>query len=379
MQKIIIITLLILLPISFTILTKEKKQTIPVFQQNKEGYACFRIPAIVESKSGTLLAFAEGRKNSCSDTGNIDLVLKRSTDGGKTWSPLITVWDAGENVCGNPAPLVDRETGRIILVSCWNLGEDHEKEIIDQTSKDSRHIYVLYSDDEGLTWSKPKDITASVKKKNWTWYATGPCHGIQLQTKKYKNRLVVAANHMVADTKAYHSQIIYSDDNGLTWQLGGVVVQPGGNESSIVELKNGDLLLNMRNYNRTVSSSRSYAISSDGGLHWSDMQYSPELIEPICQGSTLNYLKQGKISNCILFSNPASLDKREKMTLKISENNGKTWPYAYLVYEGPSAYSDLVNFANGQIGLLYEYGIAHPYENIGFIPLTYKQIKEEKL
>lgn len=164
--------------------------------------------------------------------------------------------------------------------------------------------------------------------------------------------MVVSANHMVANTKTYHSQLIYSDDKGETWKLGGVVGQHGGNESSVVELKNGDLMLNMRNYNREESKSRSYAISKDGGETVSNMQYLPELIEPICQGSTLNYMKNNKVSSNILFSNPASTDKREKMTVKLSEDNGKTWPYACLIYAGPSAYSDLVNLPDGKIGLL---------------------------
>ena len=135
-------------------------------------------------------------------------------------------------------------------------------------------------------------------------------------------------------------------------------------------------MLNMRNYNREESKSRSYAISKDGGKTLSKMQYLPELIEPICQGNTLNYMKKGKISNNILFSNPASTDKREKMTIKLSENNGKTWPYAYLVYPGPSAYSDLTNLQDGNIGLLYEYGTNNPYEKIGFIITSFKQLKK---
>ncbi len=365
--------LLMLLSIS---LQAQENPTTDVFQKGQDGYACFRIPAIVRSKAGTLLAFAEARRNSCSDTGNIDLVVKRSEDGGKTWCKAITVWDDGDNVCGNPAPIVDQETGRIILVTCWNLGEDHEKEIIDGKSKDSRRIYVLSSDNDGISWSAPKEINSSVKHPDWTWYATGPCHGIQLQSKKYKGRLVVSANHMVAGTKTYHSQLIYSDDKGETWKLGGIVSKHGGNESSVVELENGNLMLNMRNYNREESKSRSYVISEDGGETVSEMQYLPELIEPICQGSTLNYMKNGKISNNILFSNPASTDKREKMTIKLSENNGKTWPYAFPVYSGPSAYSDLVNLPDGNIGLLYEYGTDNAYEKIGFTRISFETLKK---
>ncbi|WP_293716802.1 sialidase family protein [uncultured Parabacteroides sp.] len=375
MKKIIATCFILLMQLCISVQAQETPTT-DVFQKGQDGYACFRIPAIVQSKAGTLLAFAEARKNSCSDTGNIDLVVKRSEDGGKTWSKAITVWDDGDNVCGNPAPIVDQETGRIILVTCWNLGEDHEKEIIDGKSKDSRRIYVLSSDNDGISWSAPKEISSSVKHPDWTWYATGPCHGIQLQSKKHKGRLVVSANHMVAGTKTYHSQIIYSDDKGETWKLGGIVSKHGGNESSVTELKNGDLMLNMRNYNREESKSRSYVISKDGGETVSEMQYLPELIEPICQGSTLNYMKNGKVSNNILFSNPASTDKREKMTIKLSLNNGKTWPYAFLIYPGPSAYSDLVNLPNGNIGLLYEYGTDNAYEKIGFTSISFETLKK---
>ena len=264
MKNIIVICFFVLIQ-SGILVQAQTNTTTDIYQQGQDGYACFRIPAIVQSKAGTLLAFAEARKKSCSDTGNIDLVVKRSEDGGKTWSHAITVWDDGDNVCGNPSPIVDQETGRIILICCWNLGEDHEKQIIDKTSKDSRRVYVLYSDNDGKSWSTPKEITSSVKHPDWTWYATGPCHGIQLQGKKNKGRLVVASNHMVAGTKTYHSQLIYSDDKGETWKIGGIVNEHGGNESSVVELKNGDLMLNMRNYNREKSKTRSYAISKDCG------------------------------------------------------------------------------------------------------------------
>lgn len=348
---------------------------VDVFQSGQDGYACFRIPAIVQSKTGNLLAFAEARKNSCSDTGDIDLVLKRSQDGGKTWSEMITVWNDSDNVCGNPSPIIDQKTGRILLISCWNLGTDNEKEIIDQDSKDTRKVFYIYSDDDGNTWSKPHEITSTVKRNNWTWYATGPCHGIQLQNMKYNGRLVVPANHMVADTKTYHSNIIYSDDGGETWNLGGVVSEHGGNECSVVELENGDLMLNMRNYNREESKTRSFAISFDGGESWSEMKYLSQLIEPVCQGSTLNYAIKGKISDKLLFSNPASMDKREKMTVRLSEDNGKTWPYSRIIYPGPSAYSDLVNLSDGNIGLLYEYGTHNPYEKIGYIKISYEELK----
>lgn len=352
-------------------------QAIDIYQKGDEGYNCFRIPAIVHTTKGTLLAFAEARKTSCSDTGDIDLVLKRSIDGGKSWSPMIKVWDDGNNVCGNPAPVVDKVTGRIVLLSTWNRGDDHEKEILAGTSKDTRRVFVLHSDDDGFTWTDAKEVTSTTKKDNWTWYATGPCHGIQLQDKKYENRLVIPANHMVAGTKTYHSQVIYSDDSGDTWQLGGIVAEHGGNESSVVELKNGDLILNMRNYNREASKTRSFAISKDGGLSWSDMQYAPELIEPICQGSIMNATTKGKLTEKLLFSNPASIDKREKMTIRLSRNSGLSWESALLIHNGPTAYSDMVMVSDGQIGLFYEYGEESPYEKMGFVVVPLSELEKK--
>jgi len=375
MKKIIVTILSVYFLLNNTAIAQQTADPVNVFGKDSDGYKCFRIPSIVKTKKGTLLAFAEARKNSCSDTGDIDLVMKRSTDGGKTWGSMKKIWDDGDNVCGNPAPVVDQATGRILLISTWNRGDDHEKEIIAGTSKDTRRVFTLQSQDDGITWSTPKEITSTTKSTNWTWYATGPCHGIQLQNKKYKNRLVIPANHMVAGTKTYHSHIIYSDDKGETWQLGGVVKEHGGNESTVVELKNGDLLLNMRNYNRDAGKNRSYAISKDGGITWSETRFSADLIEPICQGSILNITRKGKLTDNLLFSNPASVDKRVKMTIHKSNDSGKSWPVSYLVYPGPTAYSDMVMINDKTIGLYYEYGEKNPYENMNFVLIPVQSIK----
>ena len=150
-----------------------------VFKNESEGYKCFRIPTILKSKNGTIIAFAEGRKNSCSDTGDIDLVLKKSYDNGLTWSKLRVIWNDGVNTCGNPSPVLDKKTGRISLLSTWNLGTDHEWEIILQKSQDTRRVVLIHSMDNGETWTTPKEITNSVKKSNSNWYATGPVNGIQ--------------------------------------------------------------------------------------------------------------------------------------------------------------------------------------------------------
>ena len=162
-------TLLALLSLGVGASAAEVTERVDLFSAGDGGVHTYRIPAIVQTQGGVLLAFAEARHNSRSDTGDIDLVVRRSTDGGRTWGETITVWDDGGNVCGNPCPVVDRRTGRVLLLSTWNNGKDPEKDIHARTSIDTRRVFLLYSDDEGLTWSAPREITASAKKKAWTW------------------------------------------------------------------------------------------------------------------------------------------------------------------------------------------------------------------
>src|SRR4051812_14228893 len=150
----------------------------PVFTSGKDGYRSYRIPALLTTPKGTLLAFCEGRKNSSSDTGAIDLLLKRSRDGGKTWEKTQVVWSDGDNTCGNPCPVVERDTGTIWLLMTHNLGIDSQSQILDGKSKGTRTVWVTKSTDDGVSWSRPVEITKDVKKADWTWYATGPGVGI---------------------------------------------------------------------------------------------------------------------------------------------------------------------------------------------------------
>jgi sialidase-1 len=332
-----------------------------LFESGMNGYNTFRIPSIITAKSGILLAFAEGRKNSSSDTGDIDIVMKRSEDNGKTWSELKVLWDDDENVCGNPAPVMERRSGKIFLLCTWNLGSDRESQIIKQESRDTRHVYVMESRDEGITWSDPAQITNAVKNTNWTWYATGPCHGIQISNGQYRNRLVVPCDHIEAGTEKYYSHIIYSDNRGKSWELGGTTPQDQVNECTVAELSEGRLMLNMRNYDRTQKT-RKVSVSNDGGASWSNIWPDTVLIEPVCQGSLLSDPK--KMS--MYFTNPASENVREKMTLRISYDEGKTWPYSRLLYAGPSAYSDITLLLSGELGCFYEAGLQSPYEGIVF-------------
>jgi sialidase-1 len=345
-----------------------------VFQKGTEGYSCFRIPAIVMTKSGTLLAFAEGRKNDCSDEGDIDLILKRSTDTGKTWGPLTVIWSDAENTCGNPSPVVDQQTGAIRLLMTWNKGTDDIGKINAGTSADTRRVYLTSSEDDGLHWKAPVEITTAVKQPNWGWYATGPCHGIQMTGGMHKNRMIVPCDYIeVGAGRRGGSHVIYSDDAGASWKLGGAVpVVPGlnPNESTVAELKDGKLMLNMRvgnNNNQRLSS-----ISTDGGITWSVPAQEPTLTDPVCQGSLLN----ATINNAhVLFFANAASTTRTKMTIKMSTDQGVSWNKKKLVFEGPSAYSDLVLLSQTKVGLLYEAGIAHYNGGIAFKSVPVSDIK----
>jgi sialidase-1 len=355
-------------PIQKSVLTESDTSFNYIFKSGTENYSTFRIPAIVTTNSGKILAFAEGRVKNSSDTGDIDLVMRSSEDGGKTWSQLKIIWNDGDNVCGNPAPVVDSKTGEIHLLMTWNLGEDHERDIIDGKSKDTRRVFVTSSSDEGKNWSAPREITASVKLGNWTWYATGPCHGIQLKHGTNTGRLVIPCDHIEAGTKKYYSHIIYSDDHGKTWQLGGTTPQDQVNECTVAELPDGKLLLNMRNYDRTQKS-RKISYSENGGLTWSAIQSDTALIEPICQASIL-FSEENKM---LWFLNPASENSRTNMTLKSSNDLGKTWGAAKVLNSGASAYSDLTFIDKNTIGCLYEGGKFSPYEGIVFTIFILKE------
>jgi sialidase-1 len=342
-----------------------------VYKSGEEGYKCFRIPALITTAKGTVLAFAEGRKNDCGDAGDIDLVVKRSTDGGKTWGPLIMVWNDNDNTCGNPAPVIDQQSGRIVLLSTWNLGTDHEREIIADTSKNTRRVFVLYSIDDGIGWSAAKEITREVKKTSWSWYATGPGRGIQISKGKRKGRLVISANHVMKNTRRNYSHVIFSDDGGNNWKLGGITREDSVNESTIAELSDGRLMLNMRNASKKRA--RQTAISRDAGKHWSHIKTDTTLIEPVCEGNLLQYKYEGR-KEALLFSNPASTTTRSQMTIRVSYDNGESWPFKKLLYAGPSAYSCMTVLQNGNIGCFYEAGLQKPYEGI-----VYEEIKLEEI
>lgn len=316
-----------------------------IFVGGADGYHTYRIPALLTTRKGTVLAFAEARKNSPADHGDIDLAVKRSTDGGKTWGEMQIIYDRGGQTVGNPAPVQDRDTGTIHL----------------PFTIDNDGVYVTTSDDEGATWSAPREITKDVKPPEWDWYATGPCHAIQLTT----GRLVVPCDH--TEKGRFHSHVIYSDDGGETWKPGGSS-EKFTDESTVIELANGTLMLNMRNNHMTGM--RAFTLSRDGGESWGKLRFAKALTEPVCQGSILRFTSEkDHDKNRILFSNPDGR-VREKMTIKMSYDEGRSWPVAKLVHAGPSAYSDLAVLPDMKIGIIYENGAKQYWEKITFARLS---------
>ena len=354
----------------------EAPSQITLFRAADGRYANYRIPSLIRTTHDTILAFCEGRQTPPgpgNDSGEINLLLRRSTDGGATFGPVQVVWRDGGNTCGNPCPVVDRTSGRIWMLATHNLGEDREREITLGTAKGTRTVWVSHSDDDGVTWSAFREITQDVKKPNWAWFATGPGIGIQIERGPHSRRLVVPCDYVAkgGGAKNSNSVVIFSDDHGATWKLGGQPPQRGFNESQIVELANGHLMLNMRNtapangdkshFNRGVS------ISDDGGLTFGPARFDQALVEPRCQASILRYSWPSEGRSRTLFSNPASQHERKMMTVRLSYDEGKTWPIAKQICSGWSAYSSLVKLPDGSVGLLYEAGEKKGYERIDFV------------
>ncbi|GGZ10680.1 sialidase family protein [Streptomyces poonensis] len=354
----------------------EIETSVP-FRAGQEGYASFRIPAVVATRSGTLLALCEGRVDSRDDHGHIDIVLKRSTDGGRTWGPLEVAARNGDDLAGNPAPVV-LDTGRVLLVHVRNAAAATETAIRrgEVSAADGRRVWVRHSDDEGATWSAPREITADVKRSSWRWYATTPGHALQLRT----GRVVVPANHSLPPTgtddgtegRYNGGHCLLSDDRGETWRIGYADDDTDGyvnvNETTAAELPDGRVYLNTRNDSPSPGT-RADAHSRDGGASLVK-PFRPQagLTGPVVEGSVL----QLRDPDLLLYSGPADPGARALMTIRASTDHGTTWRPVHTVDGLPAAYSDLVRVDDATVGLLYETGDFSAYETITFrrIPVT---------
>lgn len=351
------------------------QKEVPVFVSGNEGYKSFRIPAIIPAPNGDLLAFAEGRVNHAGDFGDVKIVLKRSSDKGKTWTAVQVVAAFDTLQAGNPAPVVDMTDpaypkGRVFLF--YNTGNNHEYDV--RKGHGLREVWYIASTDNGATWSNPVNITTQTHrpkqpqvnpaynfKEDWRSYANTPGHAMQFATGKYKGRIYVAANHSEGDPKPdakdYIAHGFYTDDHGKTFHISQNVDLEGGNENMAAEISGGRLMLNLRNQQGHVKA-RYTAISEDGGATWKDQKFDMSLPDPVCQGSILTVgAKKGK--NILAFCNAADEKKRDNLTLRISYDDGKTWKKSMLIYSNPkqgdaAAYSDIVKLSNKEIGVLYE-------------------------
>ncbi|MEU4897077.1 sialidase family protein [Streptomyces sp. NPDC044780] len=355
------------------------------FRAGTEGYASYRIPATVLTRAGTVLAFAEGRVGSSADHGDIDLVLKRSADGGRSWGGLQVVARNGDGTAGNPAPVVlegGPHDGRVLLVHVRSAASATEDRIRrgEVGAADGRRVWLTHSDDDGASWSEAREITASTERPAWRWYATTPGHALRLRYGAHAGRIVVPANHSLPPTvpgddgtegRYNGGHDLLSDDDGATWRIGYVDDNPDGyvnaNETTAAQLPDGRVYLNTRT-EATAPGTRADAYSLDGGATL-ELPFRPQagLVTPVVEGSVLHLGEP----DALLYSGPADPAHRALMTVRTSHDGGVTWRPTHTVNGLPAAYSDLVRLDDATVGLLYETGDFSAYSTITFrrIPL----------
>ncbi len=336
-----------------------------VFPANSNGVTRHRIPGVIVTTKGTVLAYCEARINNSSDWGEIEVHLRRSTDGGRTWDAPRRIAHRGtrlegnprkkqggerEQTVNNPVAIVDRVTGAIEFVYCVNYAR----------------AFAMRSTDDGVTWSEPVEITASFEpfRRHYDWkvIATGPGHGIQLKS----GRLVVPiwlAYGGVGDHGPSGAGTIYSDDHGKTWRAGDIAVPNAGdysspNETMLTELSDGRVMLVTRSLSK--ANRKIVTMGPDGATRWEKPVFHEQLWEPRCMASITSHPSR---SGTLLFSNPHTLppspggkSARENLSIKLSRDDGKTWPVNRTLDAGPSAYSDLAVLPDGRVLCLYEAG-----------------------
>ncbi|TXE09098.1 exo-alpha-sialidase [Gelidibacter salicanalis] len=313
-----------------------------VFSAGDDEIDSYRIPTLTTSKTGTLLLFAEARKVSSTDKTPTDIALKRSEDNGKSWSKIQLLTNSGVDAFMDPVALVDKVTGRIFLFTTLWPSEDH--------SKLKNTAWVIISDDDGLTWSAPRDITKEIVAPNHYIGGFGPGAGLQMQGSRFENRLIVPTRQ--TDGKISNNRTVYSDDHGETWRIGSSA--PDGGEYQIAESPYNILRYNLRagKGKRTVSK------SEDGGVSWSishiDFRLQSSVDYGGCQGSMLG------IDAMLFYVGPAGglggVDNEDRQNLFIyrSLNGGETWKDDHLLYDKSAGYSSITQLLDGRLAIVFE-------------------------
>ena len=337
-----------------------------IFREGDNGVHTYRIPALIETHKGVLIAVADARHDSARDLpANISLVMRRSVNGGKDWEAMRTIRKVKEGGVGDASLLLDRSTGRVWCF--FNYGPPgigfHTAKPGARTGPTTYQFHAMHSDDDGATWSEAVDITPQVKEPSWQAMFATSGTDIQTSTGRFLVPLVVRDGKGVV-----HSLNAYSDDHGKTWKRGEPIGE-GTDESHNVELRGGVILQNMRN-----GAQRAIARSHDGGITFDPVSQDPALVDPICNAGITRY-RRGR-TDLLIFTNAASA-RRENVTVKLSYDSGRTWPVARTIYAGPGAYSTVIPLRDGSIGVLYERGEAGPYERITFARFNLAWVTEK--
>lgn len=340
-----------------------------VFAAGEGGIHTFRIPAVVATPRGEILVFAEARKEGIGDASPTDMVLKRSTDGGRSWLPMQTlVRGQGADAIMNPVALADSKSGMVWLMYCLTNRK---------ARGEHRTHFLISSRDGGRTWSLPREMGPSIKGYDDT-FVPGPGVGIITRS----GRLVIpgytSVEHPDFKTeKGMHSRVIFSDDRGRTWNMGDAV-SIDANECQVAELSNGRLMLNMRQ--AMGEACRAVAVSRDGGMRWDSIYYDRTLNERPCQASLVRYDPGKEDSRILLFANPdiegaIYQEDRRRMTLRVSLDDGASWPIKKLIHAGPSSYSGMVRLPDGAVGIIFEGGLDHRREWIRFVRIPWAWLR----
>jgi len=327
-----------------------------LFRQGEGGVHTYRIPALIETRNGTLIAVADARYDNSRDLpGRIALVMRRSFDRGKTWSAAVTIRPAPEGGgVGDASLLLDRSNGRVWCFHAYGppgIGFDTGKPGA-RTGPGTLQVHAMFSDDDGATWSAPTDLTPQIKDP--AWRAVFATSGTHFTTKK--GRFLVPLVVRGADG-AVSARNAYSDDHGKTWRTG-LPAGPATDESKAVELEDGTVLQNMRDGPR-----RAIARSRDGGITFGPLEHDPALIDPNCNAGLARCRFRGK--KTLIFTNAASTT-RKNVTVRLSFNGGRTWPAARVLHARAAAYSTVVPLRDGTVAVLYECGETFPAEKITF-------------